>query len=99
MTFTVGPISEGTDRLQDLAPAYLELLGDIDPMLINTDWWHQMAKEVAMIVATDGCTDNADLVVERIVEEIDERLPEGFWFGSHEGDGALIGVWAVDAEV
>ena len=93
MTFTTGSVSSGTLRMQDLAPAFLDLLGDVEPMLVGTDWWIEMQRDVARVVASDGELDNAPEIIDRIADEINSYLPSGLYFGAHEGDGADFGIW------
>ena len=93
MTFSTGSVSTGTLRAQDLAPAFFDLLGDVNPYLVGTEWWEQMRKDVARIVASDGELDNADEIIARLDDEINAQLPEGFYFGTIEGDGSDFGIW------
>ena len=93
MTFSTGSVSTGTLRAQDLAPAFFDLLGDVNPDLVGTDWWEQMQRDVARIVASGGDLENAPEIIERIEDEINYWLPEGLYFGAHEGDGSDFGIW------
>ena len=93
MTYTTGSVSSGTLRMQDLAPAFLDLLGDVEPMLVGTDWWIEMQRDVARIVASDGDLDNAPEILDRIADEINSYLPSDLYFGANEGDGADFGIW------
>ncbi len=49
---------------------------------ISTDWWE-----------SDEAT---HLLHEDIFDAMDKLSPRGYYFGSHPGDGALIGYWSVD---
>jgi hypothetical protein len=98
MTFTTGSVSTGTLRAQDLAPAFFDLLGDVNPYLIGTEWWEQMQRDVARIVASGGELDNADDIIDRIDDEINAQLPDGLYFGAHEGDGSDWGIWEVETD-
>lgn len=92
-TIPTGSFSSGTLRSQDLAPAFLDVLGIVQPYLIGTDWWVEMEQDVARIVASDGELDNAPEIIDRIADEINSYLPAGYYFGANEGDGADFGIW------
>lgn len=93
-------ISEGTFRIQDLLPKYLNILRDIAPeeyqqLMIpacgfscipsyvledeDDEWWN---------------SESAAFLMESIIDIISNHTPEGYYFGSHEGDGACIGFWS-----
>ena len=98
MTFTTGPVSEGTLLATDLAPAFLSLLEDVDPNIIGTPRHDAFVKDVARIVATDGEWDGEGEVIASLDDHINAALPEGLRFGTIEGDGACWGVFEYDPE-
>ena len=93
-------VSNATLRDPDLAGAFLGALESIDPA--RAALW---ASEAALALITcnwDGDRLNtADTVSEILVELQDllnERAPEGYHFGSIEGDGACFGFWENEPE-
>ena len=92
---TIGSISEGTLRPQDLIPRFQEVLEEIDPVSesiqeypIPSDaleddehsWWDS--------------EDASDLLIE-MEDRLDELAPPFCRFGSLDGDGACFGFWPV----
>jgi len=87
----LGTVSHGTLRPQDLAPAfanYALYIGiDVSQELID-------AAEAIYNDTYEG-EDAAEVLIE-LGDLIDEALPTFLRFGTHEGDGADWGIWAVD---
>ncbi len=82
-------ISHGTLRFQDLIPVFcrtVELLGHtpvaIAPLeaLANpdADWWY---------------SDDAVEVHVALFDQLNGLAPDGYYFGSHPGDGSDFGFW------
>ena len=95
-----GSISHGTLRPQDLIPAFLDVLAEVDPTahtqfcllpfgtipshareVDDADWWQSEECQWRM---TD------------LHNALDDASPEGFYFGSHPGDGSDFGYWPFD---
>jgi hypothetical protein len=89
-----GTVIHGTLRPEDLAPVYLDLLGRLSPDHIGTDWYKQMDDEVLAVINSEN--DDPYGLLERLGDEIDAVIPEGYYFGSHPGDGSDIGIWQVE---
>lgn len=107
MTFTLGAISTGTLRLEDLLPAFLSALDDL-----REDATFEPGADAPEAVAAYGRLDDELGAMERrmsrpgyyasfevagdldrLTELLEERCPIGVYFGTHEGDGADFGFW------
>jgi len=99
-----GTITEGTLRVEDLLAAYISALENaIDPDDLSRDAESARAFLVeanAFYRRCDVHNDNdlqqAYFLLDDLSNRISECAPEGFYFGAHEGDGALIGIWPVE---
>jgi hypothetical protein len=87
-TFSLGTVSSGTMRPEDLIPAFASALESFAPE-------HELVKE-----ATDyqpdrssGTVDYEGPFVEALMDALDELAPPLTYFGTHEGDGADYGFW------
>nr|DAE30325.1 MAG TPA: hypothetical protein [virus sp. ct5rm7] len=85
-------VSHGTMRTQDLIPAFMDIIRDTPEyiQMINivpayamedkeADWWNS-------IEATE--------FLESLFDILDIYSPEGYYFGTHPGDGSDYGYWA-----
>jgi len=97
-------VSRATHRPQDLVPAFMEVLKELDPVAYS-------AHAVAMFplppayVADEGDSSEwwdseecMDLLY-CLFQELDAVAPEGFYFGAHPGDGSDYGFWEVMGDV
>lgn len=107
-TFTYsGSVSTGTLRQEDLLPAFSDTLDALlmderlpippDVAERNTN----LVTEARSLLALDGWTDEQNdsvnwLVNESLPDALGEYAPEGYYFGTLEGDGADFGFWPVD---
>ncbi len=97
-------ISSGTLRAQDLIPAMLDALRELAPAAYQqvvspgcgfsafpsyaaedsgSDWWQ---------------SDDCDWLSQSLEDALNEHAPEGYRFGSHDGDGASFGFWPMGDE-
>lgn len=95
-------ISSGTLRSQDLIPAMLGALRELAPAAYeqvvapgcgfsafpsyaqeddSNEWWQ---------------SDDCDALGESLADALNEHAPDGYHYGSNEGDGASIGFWSND---
>jgi hypothetical protein len=102
-TPTEGTLIHGTMRAADLIPAFLAEFKHIDPngyagyldgleadgynadVLLNMDDDHEW-------YASDDATE----LVDELFTMLDERSPEGCYFGAHPGDGCDYGYWRIE---
>jgi hypothetical protein len=48
------------------------------------------------ITQTDDEEELGDFLYDELYPALEEIAPEGYYFGSHDGDGSDFGYWAVD---
>ena len=80
-----GSISHGTMREEDLIPAFegaLDCLG----IAYNAEY------------DPDDMEDQSWYCWEHLVELLDSAAPNGYYFGSHPGDGSDYGFWENEEE-
>lgn len=86
-------VSHGTMRPQDLIPKFTDVIRDTPEyvQIMNlvpvhaadddtAEWWH----------SDEAVSHLADLV-----DILDSYAPEGYYFGTHPGDGSDYGYWKV----
>ena len=47
---------------------------------------------------TEDDLEEENFLLERLFETLEEAAPEGYYFGSQEGDGACFGYWSIEEE-
>lgn len=90
-------VSEATLRSQDLLPKFMDALGVLDP---------GRRDDIMADVPGSALSDESDpwwssedcsfLLNEELFDALNEAAPEGFCFGSNEGDGACFGFWPLE---
>ncbi len=86
MDIELGSVISGTLRPQDLGPAFVETLREIDP-------------ESEILRETDGFDwgrDDAPEMLADLVDALNEYAPDGAYFGAHPGDGSDFGFWELE---
>jgi hypothetical protein len=79
-------ISHGTMRPEDLIPKFLEILEKLNPKISESaKRWNELAIQE---VQSQFLSELFDL--------LDQEAPEGFYFGSHPGDGSDYGFWQME---
>ena len=79
-------ISHGTMRPEDLIPEFLEVLEELNPKVSESaKRWNELAIQE---VQSQFLSELFDL--------LNEEAPEGFYFGSHPGDGSDYGFWQME---
>jgi hypothetical protein len=96
-----GTVSHGTMRSQDLIPAFLDALAEVDP-----NGYAQMMSAafgpVPAHVWDEGDSsdwwdsEDAHYLLESLFDALDGAAPEGHYFGAHPGDGSDFGFWQCD---
>ncbi|WP_201243289.1 hypothetical protein [Halochromatium salexigens] len=88
---TIGTISHGTLRTQDLIPTFLDAVRDLAPCAApfgpipsyaqeddSADWWD---------------SEDAGCLLEELTDILSDHAPAFCYFGPHEGDGSDFGFW------
>ena len=79
-------ISHGTMRPEDLIPKFLEVLEELNPKISESaKHWNELAIEEAQ-----------SQFLSELFDLLDQEAPEGFYFGSHPGDGSDYGFWQME---
>jgi len=110
-----GTVSWGTHRPQDLIPCFLDFIYKHNKPkyseLINS---LEDADMLGIVCYRDGYTfgiDTSDddpwwdtmeascFINEDLFDALNELAPEGYYFGSHPGDGADFGYWEADDDL
>lgn len=89
-----GSVSTGTLRLEDLLPAFIDALEQIEPDAEETLRLRGVVNHLDRRGEMD--TDEAHETLFELFDALDGAMPEGWRFGAHEGDGADFGVWEYD---
>ena len=84
---TIGTISEGTMRPEDLIPAFAGELKSLD----TEGEYTSLIAEAEKI--TDWESDNVNYILEELFDALDSFSPPYCYFGSHPGDGSDCGFW------
>ena len=84
-------VSHGTMRTQDLVPVFMDILRDTPEyvQVMNTvpshaqddkeaEWWDD---------------EDAHWLLISLTETLESYAPQGYYFGSHPGDGSDYGFW------
>ena len=92
-------VSRATLRAEDLVPAFIEVIKD-------TPEWQQIAfhpnlhwdLKVIFDPTSDGderweSEEMSYFLNETLIDVLNSYAPEGYYFGSHEGDGSDFGFW------
>lgn len=106
---THGVVIEGTGRTDDLLDAFSEKLYELDPsrtlelrqQYVEVYDWLKMERKLHPEGRLDSFGDAPPsidekasyLVHEVLYDALNERAPEGFYFGTLEGDGSCYGFW------
>ena len=109
---TPGTVSHSTLRSRDLIEAFSDELSLLvrsdsnrwetaDDIRLRNEWLSTVdeARDYLRILALGEESPDEEIVIE-ILEQLTEGLeffaPEGYYFGSHFGDGADFGFWPID---
>jgi hypothetical protein len=96
-----GTVSHGTMRPQDLIPAFLDALADVDPAAYE-QYMLMPFGPIPAHVQDEGDTsdwwqsDDARYLLEELFDALNDAAPEDHYFGAHPGDGSDYGFWQCD---
>jgi hypothetical protein len=90
-------VSEGTHRSDDLAKAFLAVIGEHDPKIKEAilDEWNDV---LFSMIDPNSVRDSEQemYLIEHLFNVMDAISPEGCVFGSSDQDGACFGFWVVE---
>lgn len=88
----IGSISSGTMRPEDLIPAFLYALEHQDK---RTRAHYNLCRSINARIGNDDYygSEDSDFDLEALCDALDSYAPEGFYFGSHPGNGSDYGFW------
>lgn len=93
--YIIGSVSSGTKREEDLIPAFLDALEQLNPERaeqIKREWTDTIAHCDEEAYFEDAST----LLNECLFDALNCEAPPYFYFGSHPGDGCDYGFWLVE---
>lgn len=94
-----GSVSTGTLRIEDLVPKYAALLAEMAPeKAVELRANYELALAVESGMAADERAEYARIYLDDLTDALSNLAPEGWYFGSLEGDGADFGFWPIEPE-
>ena len=95
-------VSWGTLRLEDLIPAFVDVLAEVDLARAaeyrhEFELWQRRLDEGGEF-GTAECHEQLGYICEELIERLGEIAPEGCVFGAHEGDASDFGFWMIEGE-
>lgn len=90
-TGTPGSVSTGTMLSYELIQAFMGVLEDLDP--VAADALAEQYCNVWPTVVYGAQPEELGDLLDELFDALDERAPEGYYFGAHEGDGCDFGFW------
>ena len=101
ITQITGTVSHGTMRPQDLIPAFLDCLADVDPAAYEQIMVcpFSFVPDYVMDEGDDSewwDSEDASYKLEELFDALDAAAPDGYYFGAHPGDGSDYGFWACE---
>ena len=91
-TASIGRVSSATHKLEDLIPAFVDVLAPIDPKTHQA----RMDEYADLALDDDGYftdADEASDLLNQLFEDLSACAPAYAYFGAHPGDGADFGFW------
>lgn len=85
MTMTIGTISHGTHKSDDIAAALL-------PLAAEYDLGETRLHDLRDVIADSDAPDAQEIICE-VIEDLSDFAPDYCYVGMHEGDGSDLGVW------
>ena len=105
MPIQEGTVIEGTHKPEDLIPALMKVLWEVDAnearkIRERESGFFQVADMFGYEAAVEMLPYDAGYILnEDIFQALDAAAPEGMYFGAHPGDGSDYGFWRIDEEV
>ena len=93
----VGTVIQGTLQPEDLLQAFTDKLAVLDPeQAREIRRQHTDILEASREGWSEGEYEAAGTLLHVLMDALTENAPEGFFFGSHPGDGSDFGFWPVE---
>jgi hypothetical protein len=86
-------VSQGTMRLQDIIPAFVYALENLEKAAGETRFVMLCEESRLADFGHDFDSEAACELADELFQAINTLVPEGWFFGSHPGDGADFGFW------
>jgi len=92
-------VSQGTLKAEDLVEAYLNFIAELKlqhlpPIITHARWEKDL--ENYKNDPTEEKYEELLHTLEEIQNHLNAIAPEGFYFGSHPGDGTLFAFWPIE---
>jgi hypothetical protein len=90
-------LSEATMRPEDLIPCFIYAIRQIDPdnkPLMDSMHELEVVIQDELYFESEDCQYDLDY----LFDTLNELAPEGYYFGSHPGDGSDYGFWECEEE-
>ena len=84
-----GTVSHGTLRNEDILPALIDVLVDLNDAAAG----RALAEIDAIEESGDWDGDRPYWLLDRVIEQLQKYAPEFSYFGTHPGDGSDFGYW------
>lgn len=101
-TLTIGSVSHGTMRTEDLLPVFLDLLeevagaGEHESLIMDANNWIDRDDDDDEDTEEEDFQDHeatGSEIVNELIDALDQYCPAYCYFGAHPGDGGDYGVW------
>lgn len=95
MNITLGTVSHGTMRPEDLIPCFISAIREIlarnaqTVILTSMDGLEGIIKNTPDYYQSDDCMYDLDM----LFDTLNTLAPDGYYFGAHPGDGSDYGFW------
>tara|TARA_R100001244_G_scaffold73905_1_gene59227 strand:- start:108 stop:434 length:327 start_codon:yes stop_codon:yes gene_type:complete len=103
----VGTIIQGTHRLEDLLPRFVNeakyMLAEKgrDTFWEIFDRFHSLdplSWDRGKDIIAQGKVEDAQFLLDDLFDLLNDLAPEGYYFGAHPGDGSDFGYWTLEEE-
>ena len=107
-TELLGTVSHGTMRQEDLIPTFLSVLEELDKdqWQVLVDEYQDVLDEFGGLKLEPidkygdfvpyANVEAADWLLDDLFNNLNDRAPDGCYFGAHPGDGSDYGFWLVE---
>lgn len=86
----IGSVSCGTMRPEDLIPKFMDILIEY-----NVEVYNSFMSDPDFLI---GYEENQGRLLDALLDELNDLSPDGYYFGSHPGDGSDYGYWRVEED-